>query len=158
MRWFKFYWLNSTLILILSVPLICHATETFLICEVVTESTLIDREEETRRTILRDQPLRPTQNTKSYILSNGAIKMSNSKSELKNCTITQYLILCERPLSKLEDNWRSYWNLEINRVDGKIEEWSGSHAYGGKVNGVNAIQIHSSTFKGTCRRTSQLLF
>jgi hypothetical protein len=158
MRWFKFYWLNSTLILILSVPLICHATETFLICEGVTESTLIDRDEETRRTILRDQPLRPTQNVKSYILSNGAIKVSNSKSELKNCAITQYLILCERPLSKLEDNWRSYWNLEINRVDGKIEERFGSHAYGGKVNGVNAIQIHSSTFTGTCRRTSQLLF
>ena len=158
MRWSKFYWINSTLILILSAPLICQATETFLICEGVTSSSLIDRDEETRRTILRDQPLRPTQNTQSYILSNGAIKMSNSTADLKNCTITQYLILCERPLSKLEDNWRDYWKLEINRVDGKIVERSGWHAYGGKVNGINAIQISSTTFTGTCRRTNQLLF
>jgi hypothetical protein len=158
MRWSKFYWLNSTLILILSAPLLCHATETFLICSGVTESSLIDRDEETRRTILRDQPDRPTQNSKSYILSNGAIKQSNSTNDLKNCNITQYLILCERPISKLKDNWRDFWKLEINRVDGKIVEQFGTHAYGGKVNGVNAIQIYSSTFTGTCRRTSQLLF
>ena len=158
MRWSKFYWINSTLILILSAPLICQATETFLICEGVTSSSLIDRDEETRRTILRDQPIRPTQNTQSYILSNGAIKMSDSKSEFKNCTINQYLILCERPLSKMDDNWWSYLELKINRVDGKIKERSGSHTYGGKVNGVNTIEIYSSTFTGTCRRTSQLLF
>ena len=158
MRWSKFYWINSTLILILSAPLICHATETYLICDGMTNSSLVDRDEETRRTVLRHQPDWTNQDAKSFILSNGEIRTPNSKSELKNCAITQYLILCERPLSKLEDNWRSYWNLEINRVDGKIEERSGSHAYGGKVNGVNAIQIHSSTFTGTCRRTGQLLF
>jgi len=158
MRWFKFYWLNSTLILILSVPLICHATETFLICEGVTESSLIDRDEETRRTILRIQPLRPTQNTKSYILSNGGIRMSNSKSELKNCSITKHYIKCERPISELKNNSRSFWNLEINRVDGKIAEQFGTHVYGGKVNGVNAVQIAIWTFTGTCKRTSQLLF
>ena len=158
MRWSKFYWLNSTLILILSLPLICHATETYLICDGMTNSSLVDRDEETRRTILREQPVWTNQDSKSFILSNGEIRTPNSKSELKNCSITKHYIKCERPISEFINNSRYFWNLEINRVDGKIVEQSGTHVYGGKVNGVNAVQIAIWTFTGTCKRTSQLLF
>ncbi len=158
MRWSKFSWLNSTLILILSVPLFCHATETYLICDGMTNSSLVDRDEETRRTVLRHQPDWTNQDAKTFILSNGEIRTPNSKSELKNCSITKHYIKCERPISQLKDNWRDFWNLEINRVDGKIVEQFGTHVYGGKVNGVNAVQIAIWTFTGTCKRTSQLLF
>lgn len=142
------------------VATVCLGQDFYLTCDGDRSTEIVDRDSETRRDILRVQQIPSKRYTQTFIIRGGKVFVPGAYREVGNCEIGQFLIKCERPLTQdpQDKNWWQYYELEINRINGLIKERFGTHAYGGKVNGRNSVQISSSDFDGNCKKTNQLAF
>ena len=140
------------------VATVCLGQDIYLTCDGDRSTEIFDRDSETRREILRFQEIPSKRDTQTFIVRGGKVFLPGAYREVGNCEIGQFLIKCNRPLKEDPKDWWSYYELEINRINGLIKQISGTHAYGGKVNGRNTVQISTTYFDGNCKKTNQLAF
>lgn len=141
-----------------SICTVCAGQEIYLSCDGDRYTEIVDRDAETRRDILRVRELPKRRDTQTYVVRGGKVFAPGGTKEVGNCEVGQFLIKCNRPLNEdFKDYWRFY-SLEINRISGLISEHFGAHAYGGRVDSRDAVQISITCFDGNCKGSGQLAF
>ena len=135
------------------------AQELYLTCDGFRRTDITDRDAETRSEILKFQQIPSKKHSKTFIIKNAKVFSDGSATELKNCNVSQYLIKCESHMTEsFIPNWLFFYNLEINRINGSINERSGHNENSGKTNGQNSVRNVQSYFDGTCKKTNELTF
>ena len=132
------------------------ANEIFLICEGVTSSSIVDRDEQTRATVLRRQSYPDSAKKLTFILNDERLFDATGVYAIRGCKINKYSISCTNDSTR-DAVHPIFHTMEINRLNGSISETLTLHSRG-QINGIESISIDSTYFNGICKTTDRPAF